>query len=124
MAFLERLWRLRAVGKARSWVVALAFVLHRQASFFFYSFVKGIDMTPMEQCRAGYAGFLEISADGPVSARAYYKHSGMNYGIEYWLLFLSDEASDNDALDVQLEPHGPTDGNVYVKDVVASPTRH
>jgi hypothetical protein len=48
----------------------------------------------------------------------------MNYGIEYWLLFLQSEASDNDALDVQLEPHGPTDGNVYVKDVVASPTRH
>ena len=80
-------------------------------------------MTPMEQCQAGYAGFLEISANGPVSARAYYRQSGMEYGVEYWLLFLADEASNNDALDVQLEPHGPADGNVYIKDVVASPAR-
>jgi hypothetical protein len=124
VAFLGRLWRLRAVGKALPWRVDQAFVLPRQASFFFNSFVKGIDMTSMEQFRAGYAGFLEMSADGPVSARAYYKHSGMNYGIEYWLLFLSDEASDNDALDVQLEPHEPMAGNVYIEDVVARPIRH
>ncbi len=81
-------------------------------------------MTAIEQMRSAYAGFLEISADGPVSAKAYYRQSGMAFGLENWMLFLVDEAAANDALAVQFEPYRPTDGNLYVTDVVARPTRH
>lgn len=83
-------------------------------------------MTMKAECEVNYDALLISARDDPVSAKAWHQESRMTVRYDLWMIYVNVTASSDKVgswpyeVDVQCEPIGPRDGNVWINDIVIS----